>query len=191
MKEMVFDFRHNTNPPPPVIIKGAAVKRVSSIEYLGVILNNSLTWDDHVDALIKKLNSRLYCLRKMSNFNVRPEILEMFYTATISGVWRYCLICWGGNVIKSEKDRIDGIRKKAERVIGSSQPSVDSTYQCLLQCKLDTVWEDCNHPLHDQLLDSRINRGIGRLRLPCLKTNRHRNSFIPRAIKLFNDTLLR
>ena len=137
---------------------------------------------DHVDALIKKLKPRLYCLRKMANFNVRSDILELFYTSTICGVWRYCLICWGGNVTKSERDRIDGVRKNAETVIGRSQPSVDSIYQCLLQCKLDAVWDDCSHPLHEQLHDSRINRGIGRLRLPCLKTNRHRNSFIPRAI---------
>ena len=78
---------------------------------------------DHVDALIKKLNSRLYFLRRMANFNIRSEILEMFYTSTICGVWRYCLICWGGNVTILEKDRLDGIRKKAEIVIGSPHSS--------------------------------------------------------------------
>lgn len=188
---MVIDFRHNTYSPPPVIIKGSAVDRVSSYKYLGVVLNNKLTWGDHVDVLVKKLNSRLYCLRKMSNFNVRPDILEIFYNATICGVWRYCLICWGGNVNNSEKERINSIIKKAETVLGGSQPTLDAIYQCLLQSKLHTVWDDCSHPLHDQLHDSRIKRGIGRLRLPCLKTNRHRDSFIPRAMKLFNDTLIR
>ena len=62
----------------------------------------------------------------MSNFNVRPEILDIFYNGRLIGVWRYCLICWGGNVNKIEKNRIDSIIKKAENVIGRSQPAVDS-----------------------------------------------------------------
>ncbi|KAJ8048808.1 hypothetical protein HOLleu_01276 [Holothuria leucospilota] len=115
----------------------------------------------------------------------------MFYKATICGVWRYCLVCWGGNVTKLERYRIDNINKKAERVIGIYQSAVDSVYQCLLQAKLDSVWNDCNHPLFQRFHNSIISRGIGRLRLPELKTNRHRNSFIPRAIRLYNVSLSR
>ena len=101
-----------------MVIKGTVVDRISSYTYLGVVLNNKLTWGDHVDVLIKKLNSRLYCIRKMSKFNVSTEILEMFYNTVICGVWRYCLVCWGGNINLIEKDRIDYIIRKAERVIG-------------------------------------------------------------------------
>ena len=190
-KEMLIDYRRNISPPPPVFIKGTAVERVDKYKYLGVVLNNKLTWDDHVDVLVKKLNSRLYCLRKLSNFNVSSEILGIFYNCTFSGVWRYCLICWGGNVSKTELSRIESIIKKAEKVIGESQLSVESIYQCLLQSKLDAVWDDPSHPLYDVFHENRIERGIGRLRLPCFKTNRHRNSFVPRAMMLFNDNLLR
>ncbi|PIK46347.1 hypothetical protein BSL78_16796 [Apostichopus japonicus] len=190
-KEMIIDFRHNTNPPPPVVVKGSVIDRVTSYKYLGVVLNDHLAWGDHIDILVKKLNSRLYCLRKMSNFNVRHDILEMFYNCTISGVWRYCLVCWGGNVNKHEIDRINSIIKKAERVVGEPLPSIDSVYHSLLESKLDAVWKDHTHPLYELLHNSQMSRGSGRLRLPCLKTNRYRDSFIPRAIKLFNEVLLR
>ena len=187
-KEMIIDFRRDTINLPPVIIKELVIDRVHSYKYLGVTLNDKLTWGDHVDALIKKLNPRLYCLRKLSHFNVCPEILEIFYTSTLEGVLRFCLICWGGNVSETEKNRINSIIKKASSVVGESRPSaVEAIYLCLLESKLDTIWTDTSHPLHDLLQDRQIGRGIGRLRLPSLKTNRHRNSFIPRAIKLFND----
>ncbi|KAJ8040888.1 hypothetical protein HOLleu_15326 [Holothuria leucospilota] len=117
--------------------------------------------------------------------------MELFYNASICGVWRYCLICWGGNVTRTERDRIDHVIRKAGRVIGGHQPSVDSVYQCLLQTKLDSVWNDKSHPLHCDLHDNVINRGIGRMRLPYLRTNRFRNSFIPRAINCYNDNLNR
>ena len=190
-KEMVIDFRHSVLQPPPVFIDGVEVERVSSYKYLGVHLTDSLTWGDQVDALIKKLNSRLYCLRKMAIFKVRTDVMNMFYNATIYGVWRYCLITWGGNVTKADKERIDGIIRKAGGIIGEPQTTVDSVYDCLLQSKLDLVWKDPGHPLHCHLHNNIITRGSGRLRLPPLRTNRHRKSFIPRAIKLYNNNICR
>ena len=76
-----------------------------------------------MDFLVKKLNSRMCCLRKLTSFHITPEILNVFYPSTIVSVWSYCLVCWGGNVSKREKRRIDGIVRKAERVIGECQPS--------------------------------------------------------------------
>ena len=71
------------------------------------------------------------------NIHVHPEMLQLFYSATICGVWRFCLVCWGGN---TEKNRINSIIKKAERVVGESLSSFDSTiYHCLLQSKLDFI----------------------------------------------------
>ena len=47
-KEMVIDFRHARSDPQPVDIKGSAVARVETYKYLGIVLNNKLSWGDHV-----------------------------------------------------------------------------------------------------------------------------------------------
>ena len=88
---------------------------------------------------------------------------------------------------KREKRRIDSIARKAERVIGASQPSVDSVYLDLVGGKLEMVWSDTSHPLYGHLRSQLIPRGSGRLGLPYAGTNRHPASFIPKAIKMFND----
>ena len=155
-------------------------------KYLGIVLNNKLSWGDHVDFIVKKLNSRMYCLRKLNSFHITPEILNVFYSSTIVSVWRYCLVCWGGNVSKREKRRIDSIVRKAQRVIGVCQPSVDSVYLDLVRGKLEMVWSDNSHPLHGQLRSQLIPRGSGRLGLPYAGTNRHPASFIPKAIQMYN-----
>ena len=117
-KEMVIDFRQARSDPQPVDIKGSAVATVETYKYLGIVLNNKLSCGDHMDFIVKNLNSRMYCLRKLNSFHVTPEILDVFYISTIVSVWRYCLVCcWGGNVSKSEKRRTDSIVRKAERVI--------------------------------------------------------------------------
>ena len=90
---------------------------------------------------------------------------------------------------KSEKRRIDGIVRKAERAIGECQQSVDSVYLDLLRGKLEMVWSDSSHPLHGQLRSQLIPRGSGRLRLPYAGTHRHSASFIPKAIKLYNGNV--
>ena len=82
----------------------------------------------------------------MAIFKVRTDVMNMFYNATIYGVWRYCLITWGGNVTKADKERIDGIIRKAGGIIGEPQTTVDSVYDCLLQSKLDLVWKDLATP---------------------------------------------
>ena len=48
-------------------------------------------------------------------------------------------MCWGGSVSKREKRRIDSIVRKAQRVIGVCQPSVDSVYLDLVRGKLEMV----------------------------------------------------
>ena len=185
-KEMVIDFRQTRPEPQTVDIKGSAVARVDTYTYLGIVLNNKLSWGDHVDFIVKKLSSRMYCLRKLNSFHITPEILNVFYSSTIVSVWRYCLVCWGGNVSKREKRRIDSIVRKAERVIGVCQPSVDSVYLDLVRGKLEMVWSDNSHLLHGQLRSQLIPRGSGRLGLPYAGTNRHPASFIPKAIQMYN-----
>ena len=101
------------------------------------------------------------------------------------GVLSYCLICWGGNLKKTDIERLNDIIKRAERVVGVDLAPVDSVYQELLGRKLCQVCKDAEHPLHDALFDRGSVRG--RLRLPPLNTNCHRDSFIPRAIKLYNS----
>ena len=102
------------------------------------------------------------------------------------GVLRYCLICWGGNLKITDIERLNDIIKRAERVVVVDLAPVDSFYQELLGRELSQVCKDAEHPLHDALFDRGSVRG--RLRLPPLNTNRHRDSFIPRAIKLYNYT---
>ena len=112
-KEMIVDFRMPTKSSPPILIKHVEVERVSTYKYLGSVLDEKLAWTAHVDSIIKKLNSRMFCLRKLERFGVRTEILKLFYQFTIMGEWRYCLICWDGNLNKIDIERLNDIAKRA------------------------------------------------------------------------------
>lgn len=54
-EEMVFDPRGDHRP---VIIHNKTISQVFSYKYLGVFIDNSLTWNTHVDSLCSRLQQR-------------------------------------------------------------------------------------------------------------------------------------
>ena len=71
---MIVDFRRPSKSPPPILIKDVEVERISTYKYLGSVLDEKLTWTAHVDNIIKRLNSTMFCLRKLGRFGVRTDI---------------------------------------------------------------------------------------------------------------------
>ena len=91
-----------------------------------------LSWSDQVDAMIKKETKMLYCVRTKAKFNVRTDMINIFYNSTIGGVLPYCLVAWCGTATKADIERIDSIIRKVSKVIRIPQPNIDSIYKGLL-----------------------------------------------------------
>ena len=67
---MIIDLKKGRNTPDEVTIKDKVIERVSSYKYSGVVMDNRLAWHDHIDYLVKRINPRLYCMRRLHKFNV-------------------------------------------------------------------------------------------------------------------------
>ena len=83
MKEMCIDFMKNQRCPKPVYIKGEAVERVDTYKYLGVVFDSKLNWKENINSVLKKVNLRMYCMRKLRSFGVNSDMLVTFYNAVI------------------------------------------------------------------------------------------------------------
>lgn len=57
-----------------VVIDGSVVERVDKYKFLGVVIDNRLSWHDHLDELLKRLNTRMHCFRLLYKFHVNIEI---------------------------------------------------------------------------------------------------------------------
>ena len=113
-EEMIIDIRKSKALPDPIIINDHAVERVCIYEYLGVMLHNDLSWSNNTDYIISKLNSRLYCLRKLKKFNVNICILKLFYQLVVISWLSVFTYCCGGNITKRDINRITGIIKNPD-----------------------------------------------------------------------------
>ena len=52
-KELVVDYRRKRQTPDPIDTIGSAVERVDT-QYLGVQITKDLTWEDHINQVVKK-----------------------------------------------------------------------------------------------------------------------------------------
>ena len=87
-------LRHLQSPDLNVSVNGTVVEQVNSAKILGVLLDDHLTWDQHVDRLSKTLNSRLSLLRRISPFLDFPSSL-LFHNSCIHSKLAYCSTVWG------------------------------------------------------------------------------------------------
>ena len=73
----------------PIVVGNAIVERVASFKLLGVYISRDLTWDAHVDYILKKANKRLYILRALRRSGVSVPDMVNIYCAVIRSVVEY------------------------------------------------------------------------------------------------------
>ena len=65
--------------------------------------------------MLKKMNSRMYFMRKMRSFGVNSDMLVTFYNAVICSIIIFGSVCWGMNISKLDRRRLEKIVKKKSR----------------------------------------------------------------------------
>ena len=56
---------------------------VETYKYLGVVFDSKLKWKENINSVLKKVNTRMNCLRKLRSFGVNSDMLVTFYNAVI------------------------------------------------------------------------------------------------------------
>ena len=103
-------------------INDTPIVNVSTHTLLGVQIDNTLSWDDHINKLCKNLSKRIGILRKLRPFTHR-NVLLLIYNALFLSVIDYCCTVWG-NTSKTNLQKLYKLQKRAGRVI----LGVDSTF---------------------------------------------------------------
>ena len=149
------------------------------------MLNNDLSQSNNTDYIISKLNSYLYCLRKVKKFNVYFCISKLYHQLAIKSVFGYCYFFgW-----KHYEYRITGIIKKSGSIIQSNEHSDFCVYlKNTIQHTLQAILKDQNHALHPEFHKHVITRS-GRMRIPACSTNSYLQSFVAQAISVINSVI--
>ena len=183
-KEVIIDFRRSSHTPDPLMINGQLVEQVSSFKFLGTVISDDLKWDTNINSIVKKCHQRLHFLRQLKKFRLSTSLLLRFYSAVIESILSFSITVWYGNASQEDKDKLDKIVKKAEKIVGCALTPLDVIYESRVLGRSKKIMKDQSHPanhLFELLPSGKRYRSIA------CKTNRLKNSLYPSAIRLLND----
>ena len=94
---------------------GRALEYTNSMKYLGVELQQSLTWTNHVTARVNKCKYLLTKCRTIINrcWGLTPSRMEWVYKAIIRPKMTYGALVWANHLTKGLQDRIQQVQRLA------------------------------------------------------------------------------
>jgi hypothetical protein len=107
---MIFSHRH-VNIAHPVMIKNTALEYVSYTKFLGVIVDNKLSWKQHIVYVKNKISkciAILYKVNRILSVNVKLKLYKTFIQPHLT----YCNTVWG-RTYKSTLKPLEIVQKRA------------------------------------------------------------------------------
>jgi hypothetical protein len=98
-----------------LIINNVNIENVNSFTYLGVIIDDKLTWNDHFESVCEKMNACTYLINRHKS-SVSQKWLHIITTGIVISVLDYCLPAWG-NLSKQKYAKIDSILFRVIKLI--------------------------------------------------------------------------
>ena len=111
-----------------VTCDGMAVRQVTAVKYLGVILDQSLKFTDHVTEMIKKCAGRIGFLYRNSSL-LDFECRRVLCNSLIQPYLDYCCSTWYSSISQQLRNRLDTIQRRMVRYVFSK----DSFYHVSAQ----------------------------------------------------------
>ena len=96
-------------------INGETIKRVNNCKHLGVIIDDTLSWNKHIDHITKKVAPGLFYLRKAKPL-IPSKMQSLLYNAIISPHFNYCNVVWG-NCNQSMHAKLQVLQNRAAKII--------------------------------------------------------------------------
>ena len=115
---MVFHYvqkKIDFNTFPEVKINNLAVQRCSNFDFLGLVVNENLSWQPHISKISTKISRAVGTLKRLQN-TFPTYTLQTLYNSLISPHLNYCVCAWGYRA-----PRVVNLQKKAIRIINRAK----------------------------------------------------------------------
>ena len=106
------------NDDLPVVINNQLLPRERSFTCLGVKLNETLEWNEHIEMICKKVAAGIGMMKRIKPF-IPANSLQTIYCALIQPYFDYCSPLWGV-CNKQLKDKLQKFQNRAARIIAGA-----------------------------------------------------------------------
>ena len=101
--------------PMNIVLDGKVLEVVSTMKFLGLTIDNKLSWKPHIDNVCRTISQNIGLINKVKYYFPKPTLL-MLYSSLILPYLNYGVIAWG-HTHSTYLDRILLLQKKALRII--------------------------------------------------------------------------
>ena len=119
----IIQFSKNISPKDNHIlninIENTNIEIVTYYKFLGIIIDNKLTWKNHINYICNKILRILYIMKSIKHL-VSSDILRTIYTSLIQPHLMYGIISWY-NPDNNNTKRLNTLQKKAIRIISKTK----------------------------------------------------------------------
>ena len=118
---------NNLDSQPCVNIGHDSIKQVQHSKVLGVEIDENLSWNKHIENVVKKVTSGIGAMRRIRNF-VDRETLSSIYNALIRPHFDYCSEVWDTLGV-GLSNRLQKLQNRAARIImnlGYNTPGIEA-----------------------------------------------------------------
>ena len=116
-KEMCISFlQYCPFPPASLLVGSSLIEMVSCYKLLGFHLPDNLTWNEHVNHIVKKGSKLLYAIRALKKCGLTDRHLILVYCSIIRSVLEFASPARAG-LTQYLRDQIESIQKKVLKII--------------------------------------------------------------------------
>jgi hypothetical protein len=176
-KYIIFTKKKIHKPTVDVMVNNHTIELVTSIKFLGFLLDNHISWKEHIKFITNKISKLTGILIKLKK-TLSTEVLLKLYYAYIHSYLVNGIIVWG-SATKTSLDPIIKLQKKCIRIISfvSSRTKSIPLFTTLNVLPLNELYysriaifmykvHHCNHP---DIICKLFNKNHGRI----LRNNHH------------------
>ncbi|XP_039762519.1 uncharacterized protein LOC120635572 [Pararge aegeria] len=89
--------------------------KLKNIRYLGVTLDKKMTWNSHINGVLKKAKSALgICGRLAGNrWGMKPKITFWLYTAIVRPIVSYASVVWSNKTTVKTQNKLSSLQRSA------------------------------------------------------------------------------
>jgi hypothetical protein len=182
-------YRHTYNQP--INIGDIEIEPCTKTRFLGITIDNRLSFNDHVKAVSAKCNSLLYLMRKLKMIGMNNEGLRKFYTTNIRSKVSYSAPAWYTMLSTENTEKLEQIQRKAtkiiipeatydERLTALHLPRLSDYLLQLSRTHFIKIAANKSHPLHTRITFNSNRRSTRNSTVYCperCRTSKRANSF--------------
>jgi hypothetical protein len=99
-----------------VTVQGHQINQSETAKYLGITINENLTWTEHVKIMSAKINQHIGILKRLRLILSKEELITV-YNSIILPLFDYADLVWGDRNNKVLMDDLQILQNKAAKVI--------------------------------------------------------------------------